>query len=316
MTTNQKKLTAEALADKLDPLRPFVKRTATVDFPFNSHFSTCLVSSFVRTFEFVELASKREPERALFLLPALRGITEDIIYFRFLSRVPSEARERVMDDMMGLGLQEKLEWQNAFFETFRPFQLVLPPTNADKKEITERIRSFWLKNGWSSLHNRVTPPIRQIAQKSDSGLLEVVYDFIYRLTSDAVHFSPQILLRSGWGNLPTDVTFSSSHMGPYYVAVNRVYGGYLLCLYFEFFSEFLEPDQKEENAVAELRKYLLEIPRWPEMITFEELNVSDPTTKYSISRLTTLTIIKKATCSAMAENGFIFGAEQMLKNKS
>lgn len=316
MTTNRKKLTAEALADKLDPLRPFVKRTATVHSPFNSLFSTCLVSSFVRTFEFVELASKREPERALFLLPALRGITEDIIYFRFLSRVPSETRERVMGDMMGLGLQEKLEWQNAFFETFRPFQLVLPATNADKKEITERIRSFWLKNGWSSLHNRVTPPIRQIAQKSDPGLLEVVYDFIYRLTSDAVHFSPQILLRSGWGNLPTDATFSSSHMGPYYVAVNRVYGGYLLCLYFEFFSEFLEPDQKEENAVAELRKYLLEIPRWPEMITFEELNVSDPTTKYSIGRLTTLTVIKKATCSVMEENGFIFGAKQMLKNKS
>ena len=105
-------------------------------------------------------------------------------------------------------------------------------------------------------------------------------------------------------------------MGSYYLAVNRVYGGYLLCLYFEFFREFLEPNQKEENAVAELRKYLLEIPRWPEMITFEELNVSDPTTKYSIGRLTTLAILKKATCSAMAENGFIFGAEQILKNKS
>ena len=316
MTTNQKKLIAEALADKLDLLRPFVKKTATVHSPFNSHFSTCLISAFVRAFEFVELASKQKPERALFLVPTLRGITEDIIYFRFLSRFPSRTRESVMGYMMGFGLQEKLEWQNTFFHTFRPFQPVLPPTSTDKREIAERLRSFWRENGWPSLRNRATPPIRQIAQKSDPGLLEVVYDFIYRLTSDAVHFSPQILLRSGWGNLPTEVNFSSSHMGPYYLAVNWVYGGYLLCLYFEFFSEFLEPNQEEENAVAELRKYLLEIPRWPEMITFEELNVPDPTTKYSIGRLTTLAIIKKATCSIMAENGFISGAEQMLENKS
>ena len=249
-------------------------------------------------------------------MPTLRGITEDIIYFRFFSRFPSRTRESVMGYMMGFGLQEKLEWQNVFFQTFRPFQPVLPPTSVEKEEIAERLRLFWQENGWTSLRNREVPPIRQIAEKSDPGFLEVVYDFIYRLTSDAVHFSPQILLRSGWGNLPIDTTFSSSHMGPYYLAVNQIYGSYLLCLYFEFFGEFLEPNQKEENAVVELRKYLLEIPRWPEMVTFEEMNVPDPLAKYNIILRAMLTFMMKEKSSIMAENGFISGAKQMLKDKS
>ena len=79
MTTNQEDSSSETLANKLDPLRPFVKRTATVYFPLKSFFSTCLISSFVRAFEFVNLVSKQEPERAIFLVPTLRGITEDII---------------------------------------------------------------------------------------------------------------------------------------------------------------------------------------------------------------------------------------------
>ena len=316
MTTNQEDLPAETLADKLDPLRPFVKRTATVYFPLKNFFSTCLISSFVRTFEFVELAAKQEPERALFLMPALRGITEDIIYFRFLSRFPPQTRESVIGYIMGFALQEKLKWQDAFFRTFRPFQPVLQPKNVDKEEIAEHLRSFWRENGWPSLRNREVPPVRQLAEKSDPGLLEVVYDFIYRLTSDAVHFSPQILLRSGWGNLPIDTTFSSSHMGPYYLAVNQVYGSYLLCLYFEFFGEFLEPNQEEENAIAELRKYLLERPRWPEMVTFEEMNVPDPLAKYNIILRAALTLMMEEKSSIMAEDGFISGAKQILEDES
>ena len=118
------------------------------------------------------------------------------------------------------------------------------------------------------------------------------------------------------GNLPIDTTFSSSHMGPYYLAVNQVYGSYLLCLYFEFFGEFLEPSQEEENAIAELRKYLLERPRWPEMVTFEEMNVPDPLAKYNIILRAALTLMMEEKSSIMAENGFISGAKQILKDES
>ena len=85
-------------------------------------------------------------------------------------------------------------------------------------------------------------------------------------------------------------------------------------MYFEFFGEFLEPNKEEENAIAGLRKYLLERPRWPEMVTFEEMNVPDPLAKYNIILRAMLAFMMEEKSSAMAETGFISGARQMLDN--
>jgi len=315
MTSDRKTLPAEELHSMLDPLRSFAKRTATVRSPENV-FLNCLISSFVKTFEFADLSSKQEPKTAFFIVPALRSIAEDIIYLRFLSPFPDEIRERVIADMQLLEVSKKSQKQNAFFETFRSLQPVLPPTNLNEEEIKDRLRSFWSKNGWPNLQNRETPPVRDIAEKSDQGLLKVVYDFIYRLTSSMVHFDPQILLRAGWGKIPEGpIIFSCAHMGLYYLAASRIYGSFLLCLYFEFFSQFLTPGEEEQRAVAEIRRYLLLVCRWPEMVTFEEMNLSVPFANPHILIRATLTRMMKEECSPMLENGFIAGAKQMLKEK-
>ena len=312
MTKNKKTLPAESLPRMLDPLRPLVKRIATVCSVENS-FLNCLISSFVKAFEFVDLASKQEPEIAFFMVPALRGITEDIIYFRFFSSFPDKIRGQVVTDMQLLELSKKSQQQNTFFKTFRPVQPVLPQINFNEEKIRDRLRSFWRQNGWPNLHDREVPPVRQIAEKSEPGLLEVVYDFIYRLTSNMVHFDPQVLLRAGWGKIPEGpITFSYSHMGPYYLAVSRIYGSCLLCLYFEFFDKFLEPSQEEEKAVAELRRYLLVTCRWPEMVTFEEMNLPVPFAESNIILRATLTVMMEEKCSDMLEDGFVAGARKML----
>lgn len=309
---NKKTLPAESLPRMLDPLRPLVKRIATVCSIENS-FLNCLISSFVKTFEFVDLASKQEPETAFFMVPALRGITEDIIYFRFLSPFPNKIRGQVVSDMHLLELSKKSQQQNSFFKTFRPVQPVLPQMNFNEEEIKDRLRLFWRQNGWPNLYGREVPPVRQIAEKSEPGLLEVVYDFIYRLTSNMVHFDPQVLLRAGWGKIPEGpITFSYSHMGPYYLAVSRIYGSCLLCLYFEFFDKFLGPSQEEEKAVAELRRYLLVACRWPEMVTFEEMNLPVPFAESNIILRATLTVMMEEECIGMLEDGFVAGARKML----
>ncbi len=315
MTANKKPLPAEALHSMLHPLRSLVKRMATVSSPENP-FLNCLISSFVKAFEFADLASKQKPETAFFIVPTLRSITEDIICLRFLSPFPNKIRKRVVTDMQLLELSKKSQEQNAFFETFRSLQPVLPPMNFNEREIKNRLRSFWRENGWPNLQNKEIPSVRQIAEKSDQGLLEVVYDFIYRLTSSMVHFDPQILLRAGWGKIPEGpIIFSCAHMGPYYLAASRIYGSFLLCLYFEFFGQFLTPDKEEERAVAEIRRYLLLVCRWPEMVTFEEMNLPVPLTKSNIILRAMITIMMEEKCSPMLENGFIAGAKQMLKKK-
>lgn len=317
---SQKKLPVGELVGKLEPLRNLAERIATVS-SMEDPFFNCLASSFTKAFEFTDMASKQEPAGAFFLVPALRAITEDIIYLCFLSPFPLEIRKQVVADMQLLNLSKKIRQQNAFFEIFRPFQPALPPIDFDEEEIGNRLRSFWRENGWPRLHDREVPPVRQIAQKSDPELLQAVYDFIYRLTSNTVHFDPQELLRTGWGNLKGHMVFCSGHMGPYYLAVNRIYGSYLLCLYFELFDQFLKPNPEETNAVVELRRYLLDIPRWPEMITFEEMGV--PVThpgeellkRGKFGRIATIHLIEKKLRDTIAEKGFISETEKMLDSR-
>ena len=294
------------LTTKLDPLRPFVKRIATVRSPMQKLYSYFLRASFVRAFEFVDIASKQKSNSAFFLVPALRGITEEIIYLRFLSRFAHESREQVVYNMIQLEVEKGLKYQKSFFQTFRPFQPILPLATIDTTDIKDQLRSFWQKNGWPRLNQEI-PPTREIAEKSDPVLLHIVYDFIYRLTSGTVHFNPQVLLRSGWGNDSACITFSSRNMGAYYLAVSQIYGSYLLCLYFELFGRFLRPNQKEKYAVKEVRGYLLSVFRWPEMITFEEMNIDVPQPKYWP------TAIIHVIYNTVMEDGFISGAEQIIQ---
>ena len=295
------------LASKLDPLRPFVERTATVRYGTKRLFSSILKASFVRAFEFIDLASTQESRSAFFLVPALRSITEEIILLRFLSRFPHEVSHQTLDNMFNLMAAETLHNQEAFFETFRPFQPVLRSANIasmDIQKVRHELRSFWRNNGWPNL-NRDTPPTREIAERSDPELLHVVYDFIYRIVSDAVHFNPRALLRTGWGNTLRETTFSSRNMGDYYLAMCRVYGSYLFCLYFEFFGQFLRPNQEVKSTVRELRKHLLSLHRWPEMITFEEMNVDVP-----LPTLPSMLLYRMH--DAIMTDGFISGTKQII----
>ena len=282
------------LTTKLDPLRPFVERIATVRYANKKLFSSILRASFARAFEFVDLVSTQKSISAFFFAPALRSITEDIILLRFLSRFPHEVRQQTLDNMLDLIVADALCKQEAFFLTFRPFQPILPAASMDVQKVKkarDELRSFWRNNGWPKL-NRDMPQTSQIAEKLDPGVIHVVYDFIYRLTSGTVHFNPQVLLRSGWGNVPIETTFSSRNMDPYYLMLSRIYGSYLLCLYFELFGRFLRPNKIEKAAVKELRKHLL--------------SVDVPQPKYWPTALI------YAIYTMDMEDGFISGAEQII----
>ena len=305
---------SQALAAKIEPLRPVVERTANMELEAQSLFASCLTSSLVKAFEFVELTTKQESNSALFLTSALRSITEEIIVFRFLSLFAHKDREFILRNLMNLDVYKKVEQQYVFFQTFRPFQPVLNTPNWDAQSSKDSLREFWRNHGWPSFKGEI-PNIREIAQKSDSGLLEVVYDFIYRLTSSSVHFSPQELLRLGWSKSPPqdgvmeDVTFSPRNMGPYYLTSSQVYGAYLLSLYFELFGDFIHPKEQEQAAVASLREHLLWILRWPEMVTPEELNLNLPSPPEISDDLVS------EMYTTIVNEGFLTGAQYMLDHK-
>ena len=300
----------QALAVKLEPLRPLVERMAktTTDVMEIPDFLLCVMSSFAKAFEFAELTTKQSHESAFFLTSALRSTTEELIILNFLSGISPADRQIVLESLLRIDTNEDLEHQSLFMRRFRPFQPVLPG-RIDPESPKAELLKVWQRNGWPNLKNRrrTLPPIREIAQRSDSGMLEVVYDFIYRLSSNSVHFRPCNLLSLGWKNAHAEWTFSSKSFPAYYLQIIQIYGCFLFCLYFELFEEFLKPSQDEAKAVKGLRMLLLQRPRWPEMVTFEEMNRPYPTVEEKDRFF-------RDVYSLIMHEGFLSGAKKLLES--
>lgn len=293
----------------LGELRPFVESRSSFTFREGRFYSACLRAGFVRSFEFAELSFKtRRNNCEYFLAPALRGIVEDLIYLRFLSSITNHDRELIVTKKMTLEVTSKLEKQSSFFGLFRPFQPILGPGSAEIRQTKEEIRDVFRRNGWPNL-NSDSPPTIELARKCEPGVLEVVYEFIYRLTSGLVHFSPQILLRSGWGNTKSKTKFSTQNMNEYYRRVSQIYGCFIFILYLEFFGRFLKPGDEVRVIITKLRESLLRIFRWPEMVTFEEMNQPVPQPEQF------RTMIIYSMYAVMQKDGFIRSAGATVYNK-
>ena len=65
---------AKNLRQLLGPLRPFVTSLSRVNFQEGQMYSCYLSASFVRAFEFAEMASKLEPQGAFFSRLLLEGL--------------------------------------------------------------------------------------------------------------------------------------------------------------------------------------------------------------------------------------------------
>ena len=257
-------------------LKPFYQ-AAKRGFAQEGHFfQNCLRASFAKAYEFNVLANSRSQSRGSFFLAAgLRSICEDLILLRYLGPLSKANRERIVLLLMHHEVLANLKAQQAFFEGNRPFQPVLKTPDDYEQElerVTVELQAFWKVHGWNLNGKATMPQIRQLAERRG---LDTLYDFIYRLTCDVVHFNPQVLLRSGWGKLP-DVEFSTENFDPYYQAFSVVYGSFLFCVYFELLRPHLKPNAETMRQVGKIRKHLRAINRWPEIVTYEEMNVKPP----------------------------------------
>ena len=59
-------------------------------------------------------------------------------------------------------------------------------------------------------------------------------------------------------------------------------------VYFEQFSHLLRPDKMIRTKVDEIRASILSLVRWPEMITFEEMNLAVPDPGIAINILSVI----------------------------
>jgi hypothetical protein len=98
-----------------------------------------------------------------------------------------------------------------------------------------------------------------------------------------VHFSPHVLLRMGWGGSKDDLSdetkwdFTTQNFVQYYVDFNRVYALMLLLRALRGPAALLLPT--DVLPTIEALEAQLEHPlRWPEDVTFEEMNIKGPGT--------------------------------------
>ena len=215
-------------------------------------------------------------EMSLFLMSNLRGICEDLIWLTYLARMEKQRAEELIGHLIQLGTLEGLHAQKRFFEANNPTQPVLGNgLKADDEEQSAKKARTELREFWQSMQIKRSdgPTVRNIAE--NVGLIST-YDFIYFAASNFVHFNPNALLRTGWGpEIGGPFTFSIRHMNNYYRYFSSFYGS---VLFVGFQASFGTDHFKHalDTQIDRLIELIGHVQRWPEVITFEEMNEKPP----------------------------------------
>jgi len=269
---------ADSILGHLKRLKHYIDKTTIGDLKAD-WYTLCVKASLAKCYEFnVAIRTRDQPSLAFFWAPALRGICEELIVLKFADKLPKDDRQNLIQLLMTHDVYSRIKSQDKFFSATRPQQPVLRVRDAETilGQTEAKIRKIWNSHGWPNLKYGTMPQIRQLAERQDQSVLATLYDYLYRFTSGTVHFSVQSLFRSGWGDSPECCKFSTTHFEPYFSAFALVYGAFLFCVYFESFGRTLRPNKKVVKIVSEIRKEIILEPRWPEMLTFEEMNLKPP----------------------------------------
>ncbi len=257
------------------------KVSFSVDYDNDQNFKRrlldCLVmASISKCVDFnIEANRQREnPEVEYLLVGNLRPICEELIWLTYLSRFDSPLSNQFVEYLINKNVIYGLEAQRKFFAANNPYQpipdskLINKSKNdvkRKKKELNETLRNVNALNGGCR-------SVRKLAKEIG---LTSTYEFIYFASSNYVHFNPQNLMRTGWLKNDSLVEFSIRSSNPYYKNFSFFYGA-ILFIGFEasfglkYFENVLE---SETNSLVDLieREFI-----WPEIVTYEELNISKP----------------------------------------
>jgi len=259
-------------------LEPLVAEMAQANLSKDDPFDIALKAALVKNYDFNSYVARlKSKSHSFYLTATLRGICEDIIVLKAVYGLPSNDRAEIVTHYQMSNVYEGVKNQGRFFEEFRDTQPVLGISEADSKQEEEeqRIAEIYARNGIPG-NKGGKPSVRQLAKNRD---LLVLYDFLYSATSKWVHFSPQILFRMGWGpeNKPdATFTFSTKHFAEYYAQFNLIYGAYLFINFHDSFKTYLDFKAEFSGYAEEIRRNIDGIWRWPELVTYEEMNQPAP----------------------------------------
>jgi hypothetical protein len=240
----------------------------------NKVFDAMVVAAIAKCVDYnvaVNRARKHRDEQFVFV-SGLRGICEDLIYLAYISKNLPNDKSKLMHHLMQRSLAEGVKTQAKFFKANNPFQIVVEYNKKDGQDpaiiARQNVRDIWAEHGSA---RKDGPTVREMAD--DIGLLHT-YEYIYFAASNFVHFNPQPLLKMGWGPNEGPFAFSTANMSGYYKALSSFYGSILFIAYQSAFPGSFTTDCTKDVKV--LLALIEEMYRWPEIVTFEELNMRTP----------------------------------------
>jgi hypothetical protein len=240
-------------------------------------FKSSVISALVKCYQFnLEINKKDGNQYSFYLTSFLRGICEDLISLKFLLRIQPEKREYILVEYMLYLMTSSVKAQNQFFEDQRPFQPTVHVPNIGEivSTHTETLNSLW--QGLGHRKGKTFPSVEQMAIDSK---LKLLYDFVYHGTSRAVHFSPNVLLRTGWYSTSVEnpiIEFSVNNFSDYYSLFNSHYGTTLFIEFIKSFKKYLGLEKSFSSACKKLLDIQDKLYFFPEIITYEELNLERP----------------------------------------
>jgi hypothetical protein len=239
-----------------------------------NQYKSVLLAAFAKCYEFnVEINSLDDNKLSFYFTSFLRGICEDLISLAFLNKIKSKDRESIISNFMMYLLHSSIASQQTFFSKERPFQPVVSHENiTDLVALySKNLNQEWEKLGYRK--DKVFPSVEHMAVDTN---LKLLYDFLYHATSKTVHFSPNILLRTGWYKDDGEVRFSKNNFSDYYGSFNSFYGSYLFLEYVRIFKKTFGFSKDLKILTKRLQEILNEVSFYPEIVTFEEINSKRP----------------------------------------
>lgn len=238
----------------------------------NGAFSLAVVSAFSKSIGLVsEIDSSSFKDKYFWIAPALRSVCEDFIVLGFLDKNFRDKSDEIIKLQLKIDRRKSLLAQEAFFSEYRPHQpRIQPRDNANENE--DRLKQIF--SSFIQGRNQIQPSVRRMAQ--DQGMM-MLYDFLYHATSRFVHCSPNTLLRMAWFDPEVGESYCDPNaLNEYYYHFVRFYSAHLLSAFVNRFSDRINLDKKLCQAIDEILKDVNKNPRWPELVTFEELNAENP----------------------------------------
>jgi hypothetical protein len=265
----------EKLKDAFAEIEEHYKSAIIGDFKSDA-FLCVIKAAFAKNFEFNLLCNNfSHSQDSFFLMPALRGICEDLITIKYLKEHIKIDLDRLIMHLTAKSTLEGTIVQKSFFDHYKPEQIILQFDNAEKElaSVDDKIKDIFQQNGLKG--DKEFPSVSHMA--TDAKLIKL-YNYLYYATSKTVHFEPGILMRLGWAKdmTSTTFTFTTKNYNQYYFNFCSYYAAFLFIEFFRAFKKDLGLDTKIKKQVKEIQTILDDQIRMPEIVTFEECNIKPP----------------------------------------